>query len=84
MVREILLLGNKQLYEVCDAVEKKEVSCLKNTINDLHVFFRSVRLCYETKKMYNRIHGYGLEEMNSIIWTGYWLPCGQLIINLLL
>ncbi len=36
MVREILLLGNQQLYEVCDAVEKEELDGLKNTLYDLH------------------------------------------------
>jgi peptide deformylase len=36
MVKEILLLGNEQLYEVCEAVEKSELDNLKEVIHDLH------------------------------------------------
>jgi len=36
MVREILLLGNKELYEVSAPVEKEEVAGLKGVIADLH------------------------------------------------
>lgn len=36
MVREILLLGNKQLYEVSENVGKDEINCLKSVIEDLH------------------------------------------------
>ena len=36
MVREILLLGNKELYEASAPVEKEEVAGLKGVIADLH------------------------------------------------
>lgn len=36
MVREILLLGNKQLYEISEKVEKEEIHNLKGVIEDLH------------------------------------------------
>ena len=36
MVRKILRLGNEQLYEVSDEVDKKEVGQIKNTLTDLH------------------------------------------------
>ena len=36
MVREILLLGNKELYEVSAPVEKEEAAGLKGVIADLH------------------------------------------------
>lgn len=35
-IREVLLLGNPSLYEVCDPVEEDEVSDLKPTVTDLH------------------------------------------------
>ena len=46
MVREILLLGNPQLYEVCDAVEKEELEGLKSTIDDLHDTLMDYRARY--------------------------------------
>ena len=36
MIQEILLLGNKQLYEISTKVEKEEVTGLKTAIEDLH------------------------------------------------
>lgn len=36
MINEILLLGNKALYEVCANVEKEETVSLKSVIGDLH------------------------------------------------
>ncbi len=36
MIREILLLGNRQLYERCEEVQKSEIGDLKNVVNDLH------------------------------------------------
>ncbi len=36
MVREILLLGNPELYRVSSPVIKEEVSFIKETVNDLH------------------------------------------------
>lgn len=36
MVREILLLGNKQLYEVSEKVKKEEIHNLTSVIEDLH------------------------------------------------
>jgi peptide deformylase len=36
MVKEILLLGNKQLYEVSEKVQKEEIHNLKSVIEDLH------------------------------------------------
>lgn len=36
MVREILLLGNNQLYEVSENVGKEEIKYLKGVIEDLH------------------------------------------------
>lgn len=36
MVREILLLGNKQLYEVSEGVKREEIPHLKRVIEDLH------------------------------------------------
>jgi peptide deformylase len=36
MIREILLLGNKQLYEISKSVEKDEVVYIQDIMNDLH------------------------------------------------
>lgn len=36
MVREVLLLGNKQLYEISENVGKGEISRLRSEIKDLH------------------------------------------------
>lgn len=36
MIRDILLLGNRQLYERCEEVQKNEIDDLKNVIKDLH------------------------------------------------
>ena len=36
MINEILLLGNKALYEVSANVEKEETVSLKSVIGDLH------------------------------------------------
>ncbi len=35
-VREILLLGNPKLYEVCAAVNQEEIESIKTEVNDLH------------------------------------------------
>ena len=35
-VREILLLGNPKLYEVCDPIRKDELSSLDPVVQDLH------------------------------------------------
>ena len=35
-VREILLLGNPRLYEICETVEKEESPTLNSTVQDLH------------------------------------------------
>lgn len=49
MVREILLLGNKELYEVSAPVEKEEIAGLKGVIADLH----------DTLMAYRKRHGAG-------------------------
>lgn len=36
MVREILLLGNPQLYQVSSEIEKEEIGTLKAVVDDLH------------------------------------------------
>lgn len=36
MVREILLLGNRQLYETSKIVAEQEVQGLMDTVKDLH------------------------------------------------
>ena len=48
MNREILLLGNTQLYEVSTAVEAREVSDLRNTLDDLHDTLMAYRDRYGT------------------------------------
>lgn len=35
-VREVLLLGNPRLYEVCEPVEEDELSSLEAAVSDLH------------------------------------------------
>ncbi len=35
-VKEILLLGNPKLYEVCTEVEKEELKTIKSVVQDLH------------------------------------------------
>jgi peptide deformylase len=35
-IREILLLGNPKLYEICEPIERKEVDNLPSIVQDLH------------------------------------------------
>ena len=35
-VREFLLLGNPQLYEVCETVLREELDDIRNIVTDLH------------------------------------------------
>ncbi|HSB07568.1 MAG TPA: peptide deformylase [Thermodesulfobacteriota bacterium] len=49
-VREILLLGNPSLYEICETVEKGELPTLNSTIQDLHDTLMHFRKQYGTGK----------------------------------
>ncbi len=49
MIKDILLLGNPQLYENSESVEKNELYAIKEVITDLH----------DTLIEYRRIHGVG-------------------------
>ncbi len=46
-VRDILLLGNPRLYEVCEPVKKEELPRLQSTINDLHDTMMEFRRKYK-------------------------------------
>lgn len=35
-VKEILLLGNPKLYEVCEPVEEKEINMIRSVVDDMH------------------------------------------------
>ncbi|MCZ6635897.1 MAG: peptide deformylase [bacterium] len=42
-VREILLLGNPKLYEVCEPVQKDELESVRKVVQDLHDTMRDFR-----------------------------------------
>jgi peptide deformylase len=49
MIRDILLLGNPQLYEISDAIDKSELQAIQEIVADLH----------DTLFEYRRVHGAG-------------------------
>jgi peptide deformylase len=49
MIKDILLLGNPQLYEISKPVEKIELDSIKDIVDDLH----------DTLIEYRRVHGAG-------------------------
>lgn len=49
MIKDILLLGNPQLYEISEPVEKNELDAMKEVVVDLH----------DTLFEYRRVHGAG-------------------------
>lgn len=49
MIKDILLLGNPQLYEISESVEKNELDAIKGVVDDLH----------DTLIDYRRVHGVG-------------------------
>jgi peptide deformylase len=42
-VREILLLGNPKLYEICEPVQKEELASIREVVQDLHDTMRDFR-----------------------------------------
>ena len=42
-VREILLLGNPKLYEICEPVRKEELESVRKVVQDLHDTMRDFR-----------------------------------------
>ena len=49
MIKDILLLGNPQLYEISESVEKNELDVIKEVVANLH----------DTLFEYRRVHGAG-------------------------
>jgi peptide deformylase len=48
-IKEILLLGNQNLYKTCEKIKKEELSELSSTVNDL----------YDTMMEFKRKHNWG-------------------------
>jgi peptide deformylase len=55
-VREILLLGNPKLYEICEAVSQDEITGLEPTIQDLHDTMMDFRHKYGVMKRLVYMH----------------------------
>ncbi len=49
MIKDILLLGNPQLYEISEPIEKNELNAIKGVVADLH----------DTLLEFRRVHGVG-------------------------
>jgi len=47
-VKELLLLGNPQLYEVSDAVLREELDDIRNIVTDLHDTLLAICLFWES------------------------------------
>ncbi|MFT5872541.1 MAG: peptide deformylase [Clostridium sp.] len=67
-IREILLLGNENLYEVCKAVSKDEIDKAKQIIEDLH----------DTRTNFREKYGFGraiaapqINELYRIIYVNF-------------
>ena len=67
-VREILVLGNQNLYKICSEIEKDEIENAKRIVNDLN----------DTMKNFRNKYGYGraiaapqIEEPFRIIYINY-------------